>query len=81
MKKRKPTAGQRIIESARQALAFAKGEDNYGCEVHVADEIDVSLRKLKKQGSKTKWADYRTLGARPASSQRPRSGLLDSNRA
>jgi hypothetical protein len=25
MKKRKPTAGERMIESARQALAFAKG--------------------------------------------------------
>jgi len=40
MKKRKPTAGRRMIESARQALAFAKGED-HGCEVHVPDDIDI----------------------------------------
>jgi hypothetical protein len=30
-----------MIESARQALAFAKGEENHGCEVHVPDDIDV----------------------------------------
>jgi len=45
MKKRKPTAGQRMIESARQALAFAKGEENHGCEVHVPDDIDVKAIK------------------------------------
>lgn len=39
--KRKPTAGQRMIESARQALAFAKGEPGHGCEVHVPETIDV----------------------------------------
>jgi len=27
MKKRKPTPGERMIESARQALAFAKGRE------------------------------------------------------
>lgn len=63
--KRKPTAGQRMIESARQALAFAKGQENHGCEVHVPDEIDVKAIRR----------------ARPASSQRPCSRLLDCNRA
>lgn len=41
MKKKKPTAGERMIESARQALAFAGGGDDHGCVVHVPDEIDV----------------------------------------
>jgi putative transcriptional regulator len=39
--KNKPTAGQRMIESARQALAFAKGKGDHGCEVHVPETIDV----------------------------------------
>jgi putative transcriptional regulator len=47
MNKRKPTAGQRMIESARQALAFAKGNENHGCEVHVPDNIDVKAIREK----------------------------------
>src|SRR5450755_493619 len=31
MKKRKPTAGERMIESARQALSFPNGEQEHGC--------------------------------------------------
>ena len=41
MKKRKPTAGKRITESARQALAFAQGKPNHGCVAHVPEKIDV----------------------------------------
>jgi putative transcriptional regulator len=41
MKKTKPSAGERMIESARQALAFAKGKESHGCEVHVPEDIDV----------------------------------------
>ena len=41
MKKTKPTAGERMIASAREALAFAKGRQNHGCKVHVPDDIDV----------------------------------------
>ena len=45
MTKKKPTAGQRMIASARQALAFAEGQRD-GCEVHVPDAIDVkSIRE------------------------------------
>lgn len=29
------TSGKRIISSAKQALAFAKGEKNNGCTVHI----------------------------------------------
>jgi len=41
MRKRKPSAGERMIEGARQALAFAKGHRGHGCEVHVPEDIDV----------------------------------------
>ena len=44
LNKRKPRRGQRMIESARQALAFAKGKENHGYEVHVPDDIDVTER-------------------------------------
>jgi putative transcriptional regulator len=37
----KQTPGQRMIASAKQALAFAEGEDN-GCVVHIPGEIDVA---------------------------------------
>ena len=47
MKKRKPTAGRRMIESAKQALAFAKGEGSHGCVVHVPEEIDVRAIREK----------------------------------
>jgi putative transcriptional regulator len=41
MKKTKPTAGEQMIASAKEALAFAKGRQNHGCEVHIPDDIDV----------------------------------------
>ena len=44
--KNKLTPGQRMIESAKQALAFAKGDPAHGCTVHVPDDIDVkSIRE------------------------------------
>ena len=47
MNKRKSTAGQRMIESAKQVHAFAKGKKNHGCEVHVPDDIDVKAIRKK----------------------------------
>jgi putative transcriptional regulator len=41
MKMKKPTAGARMIQSAKQALAFAQGKSNHGCVVHVPNDIDV----------------------------------------
>lgn len=39
------TAGQRMIASAKQALAFVQDEEN-GCVVHLPDEIDTAhIRK------------------------------------
>ena len=56
MKKKKPTAGERMIESARQALAFAEGHDNHGCVVHVPDEIDVKAIREKISLSQSEFA-------------------------
>ncbi len=36
-----------MIESARQALAFAKGDEGHGCEAHVPAEIDVRAIREK----------------------------------
>jgi putative transcriptional regulator len=47
MKTKKPSAGQRMIEGARQALAFAEGREDHGCAVHVPDEIDVKAIREK----------------------------------
>jgi putative transcriptional regulator len=51
----KQTPGQRMIASAKQALAFAEGEDN-GCVVHVPDEIDVARIRGKVNMSQRQFA-------------------------
>jgi len=84
MKKRKQTAGQRMIESARQALAFAKGEETHGCAVHVPDDIDrqgdqgedLPFSGRVCQVIRFEQTNLGTLGAWAASPQRPRSGLF-----
>jgi len=43
---KKPTAGQRIIESAKQALAFAECHDDHGCVVHISEEIDGEVSRM-----------------------------------
>jgi len=40
------TAGKRIIESTEEALAFAKGEKDHNCIVHLPDAINV--RRIRK---------------------------------
>lgn len=45
--KRKLTAGERVIASARQALAHAQGQQSHGCHVHVPDAIDVKAIREK----------------------------------
>ena len=42
----KQTAGQRMIASAKQALAFSQGE-NDDCIVHIPDEIDTARIREK----------------------------------
>jgi len=54
---KKLTAGQRIIASARQALAFAQGENHAGV-VHIPDEIDTARIRRKIKMSQSQFAAY-----------------------
>ncbi|MGB2682931.1 MAG: helix-turn-helix domain-containing protein [Candidatus Competibacter sp.] len=40
-------ASDHILNSAKQALAFAEGAKDHGCVVHIPEEIDV--RRIRKQ--------------------------------
>ena len=51
------TPGQRMIASAKQALAFAEGEDN-GCVVHIPNEIDVAQIRGKVNMSQREFAAH-----------------------
>jgi putative transcriptional regulator len=53
----KPTAGQRMIASAQQALAFARGGDNAGV-AHIPDEIDTARIRKKINMSQSRFAAY-----------------------
>ncbi len=53
MTKKKQTAGQRMIEGARQALEFARGQEDHGCVAHVPDEIDVKAIREKRTGRRS----------------------------
>lgn len=64
MKKKKPTAGERMIESARQALAFAKGSPDHGCLVHVPDDVDVKAIREKISLSQSEFAELFGLSKR-----------------
>ncbi|MFZ5834236.1 MAG: helix-turn-helix domain-containing protein [Pseudomonadota bacterium] len=55
---KKPTSGQRILASARQALAFTEGEENHGCVTHIPDDIDVQNIRKKVQMSQSQFAKY-----------------------
>ena len=57
MTRKKPTAGQRMIASARQALAFAKGESNVAI-AHIPDEIDSARIRKKINMSQSRFAAY-----------------------
>jgi putative transcriptional regulator len=64
MKNRKRSAGERMIESARQALAFAKGKPNHGCVVHVPERIDVKAIREKISLSQSEFAKLFGLSKR-----------------
>ena len=53
-----------MIESARQALAFAKGEKGPGCEVHVPDTIDVRAIRETIALSQSEFAELFGLSKR-----------------
>jgi putative transcriptional regulator len=46
-----------MIASAKQALAFAQGEDN-GCVTHIRGEIDVARIRKKVNMSQSQFAAY-----------------------
>jgi putative transcriptional regulator len=52
------TAGERMIKSAREALAFAKGESVAGTKVHVPDVIDVRRIRQKVALSQSEFAEH-----------------------
>jgi putative transcriptional regulator len=64
MKKTKPTAGERMIAGAKEALAFAKGRQNHGCEVHVPNHIDVKAIREKISLSQGEFAKLFGLSKR-----------------
>jgi len=57
MAKKKLTAGQRVIASAKQALAFAKGETQAGV-AHIPDEIEMARIRKKIHMSQSHFAAY-----------------------
>lgn len=62
--KKKLTPGQRMIESAKQALAFASGEDGHGCAVHVPEDVDVKAIREKISLSQAEFAKLFGLSKR-----------------
>ena len=60
---KKQTPGQRMIASAKQALAFAEGADN-GCVVHFPNEIDVARIRKKVNMSQRQFAAYFAVSVR-----------------
>lgn len=57
-KTKQPTAGQRLIASAKQALAFAQGKPGHGCVVHVPEAVDVQSIRRKIKLSQRQFAGY-----------------------
>jgi putative transcriptional regulator len=57
-KPEKPSPGQRMIASAKQALAFAQAKADDGVVVHIPDDIDVRRIRQKVQMSQSEFAKY-----------------------
>ena len=64
MKKRNRSSGKRIIQSARQALAFAKADPDHGCVAHVPAAIDVRAIREKISLSQGEFAKLFGLSKR-----------------
>ncbi|MCX6602254.1 MAG: helix-turn-helix domain-containing protein [Acidobacteria bacterium] len=62
--KKKLTPGQRMIESAREALAFASGENGHGCAVRVPEDVDVKAIREKISLSQAEFAKLFGLSKR-----------------
>jgi putative transcriptional regulator len=55
-KKKKMTAGESILAEAKSALAFARGEKDHGCIVHISEEIDVKVIREKVDMSQSEFS-------------------------
>jgi putative transcriptional regulator len=55
--RKKQIPGQRMIASAKQALAFVRGDDD-GCVVHIPAEMDVARIRKKVAMSQSEFAAY-----------------------
>lgn len=55
-KKKKMTAGASMIAGAKSALAFARGEKDHGCIVHIPEEIDVKAIREKVDMSQSEFS-------------------------
>jgi putative transcriptional regulator len=64
MKKRKISAGESMLRGAQSALAFAHGEKDHGCIVHIPDEIDVKAIRGKTEMSQSEFAQMFGLSKR-----------------
>jgi putative transcriptional regulator len=51
-------AGERIIKSARESLAFAKAQNVPGAKVYLPDEIDVRRIRQKAAMSQSEFAEH-----------------------
>ncbi|MDA1276694.1 MAG: helix-turn-helix domain-containing protein [Verrucomicrobia bacterium] len=51
-------AGERMIKSAGQALAFAERKRLHGCKVHIPEEIDVRRIRKKVAMSQSEFAEH-----------------------
>ena len=52
------TAGERMIRSLEQAIAFAEGKKDHGCRVHIPEEINVRRIRKKVAMSQAEFAGY-----------------------
>ena len=50
--------GKSIIKGMEEALAFAKGEKDHGCVVHIPEEINVRRIRKKLHMSQNVFANY-----------------------
>ena len=52
-----PKAKNKMVEGARQALAFARGQKSRGFRVHTPEVLDVALIRAKTKLSQSKFAE------------------------
>lgn len=51
-------AGESMIRGAMDALAFAEGKKDHGCEVHIPEEINVRRIRKELEMTQKSFAEY-----------------------